>query len=71
MPQFKFKTSIKCGGCISTVTPFIQQIEGVKSWEVDLISPDRILSVELENNETGPLELAIRQAGYSIEKLTE
>ena len=49
--QVKFKTNIKCVGCIQTVTPFLDKVEGLEQWEVDLTSPDRVLTIKAETAE--------------------
>ncbi len=64
----RFKTSLSCQGCVATVTPFLQQIEGIEHWEVDLQSPERILIVK------GKVEPAViiqklEEAGYKAELL--
>jgi copper chaperone len=41
----KFKTNIKCDGCIAKVTPILDQSVGKGNWSVDLNSPLRILSI--------------------------
>lgn len=45
METLKFKTTIKCGGCIAGVTPVLNHIEGIEKWEVDTVNPDKILTV--------------------------
>lgn len=42
----KFKTSINCGGCVSTVTPVLNKIEEISEWNVDTVNPEKILSIE-------------------------
>jgi copper chaperone len=64
METLKFKTTIKCGGCIATVTPFLNQIEGISIWSVDTNSPDRILTVEVENVSSEKITSALNLAGY-------
>lgn len=65
METFKFKTNIKCGGCIATVTPALNDLKAVKHWEVDLNNPDRILTIEADcaTDETGIIN-ALRGKGY-------
>jgi copper chaperone len=65
----KFKTNIKCGGCIQTVKPFLEGLKEIKNWQVDLSSPDRILSVEGDVAEEKVIQ-AIQAAGYRAEKLS-
>ncbi len=64
MNTFKFKTTIKCGGCIATVTPFLNKIEGISNWSVDTNSPDKILTVETENVSAEEITNTLKSAGY-------
>ena len=66
-----YKTNIKCNGCIATVTPFFHKNENVKKWSVDLESPDRILTVELENGMTSEIENLVQEAGYQAEPISQ
>jgi copper chaperone len=68
MSLFKFKTNMKCNGCIQSVTPFLNNISGLKSWKVDLESPDKILEVEGEINADIIIE-AVKKAGFTISLL--
>jgi copper chaperone len=52
METLKFKTNINCGGCIATVTPTLNNLKGVKHWEVDTTNPNKILSIEAEDGLT-------------------
>ena len=63
-----FKTNIKCGGCIQKVKPWLDGIKEIKTWQVDLSSPDRILTVE--GDADGDIIMkAIAEAGYHAEKI--
>lgn len=68
METLKFKTNIKCGGCIATVTPFLDDVKGIDSWEVDTNSPEKILTVE-GTASTGEVIQLIEKAGYMAEKI--
>jgi copper chaperone len=65
----KFKTNIKCGGCIQTVRPYLESLKDIKKWEVDIASPDKILTVEGDIPEDQIIQ-AIQAAGYKAEKLS-
>ena len=67
MTDFKFKTNIKCGGCIAAVTPFLNKVKGIEKWEVDTTNPDKVLTVTGETITAESIETAIKQAGYTIE----
>jgi len=54
---------------VQKVKPFLDGIKEVKTWQVDLASPDRILTIEGEV--TGELIInAITEAGYHAEKIS-
>lgn len=70
METLKFKTNIKCGGCVATVTPFLNQEKSIEKWQVDTNNPDKILTVEGSTvNEEEVIE-AIEKAGFKIEPLS-
>lgn len=64
MNTLKFKTTIKCGGCIATVTPFLNKIDGILTWSVDTNSPDKILTVETETVSPEEITNTLKTAGY-------
>ena len=68
METLKFKTNIKCGGCIATVTPFLNADENIEKWGVDLLSADRILTVETNHSSNEVTEL-LKKAGYVAEEI--
>jgi copper chaperone len=63
MDVIKFKTNIKCGGCIAAVTPFLTPENGIEKWAVDLQSPDRVLSVETDKT-AEEVAAVVKKAGY-------
>ena len=67
METAQFKTNIKCSGCIATVTPVLNQLVGEDNWEVDLQSPDKILTVSTEQAGKQEIKEAIEKAGYRAE----
>lgn len=69
MTILKFKTNIKCGGCIAKVTPELNKAAGPQEWKVDLNHPDKILSVENDQVSEKELVIAIEKAGFKAERL--
>ncbi|MFA6084856.1 heavy-metal-associated domain-containing protein [Mucilaginibacter sp.] len=70
METLKFKTNIKCGGCIATVTPALDNLEGIEKWEVDTANPDKILTVESDNGlNANEVISALKTKGYNAEKI--
>ena len=68
--KYLFKSNIKCGGCIATVTPVLDAESGIKAWEVDLEHPDRILTVETEVLSPDQIQAIVAKAGFETEELT-
>jgi len=70
METLKFKTNIKCGGCIATVTPALNSLKGVDKWEVDINNPDKILTIEANDSlTTREVVNALKEKGYNAEKI--
>lgn len=63
----KFKTNINCGGCVASVTPHLNKIEGI-SWKVDTDNPDKILTVETDSASEQEIIDAVKKAGFEIDK---
>lgn len=63
MPTFKFKTNIKCSGCMDRVTPVLNGNTGIKKWEVNILEPDKILRVETELT-AAEIQRVVEKAGY-------
>lgn len=68
METLKFKTNIKCGGCIATVTPFLDGDNQIEKWQVDLESADRTLIVDTDHSADEVTEL-VKKAGYNAEEI--
>ena len=73
MQIIRFKTSLKCNGCIQKVTPSMNNLKIIDSWRVFLDVQDRILEVEYsdhsEEEVSNLVEEIIKKEGYSIEKI--
>ncbi len=65
----KFKTNINCGSCIKSVTPFLNSLDNVDLWKVDTNNPDKILEVELDDEDVQAVINAVTNAGFKIEKV--
>lgn len=68
METKKFKTNIKCSGCVATVSPHLNDAVGEANWTVDIADPSKILSVKSDTNESKIIE-AVQKAGFKIEKV--
>ncbi|MBW6492435.1 MAG: heavy-metal-associated domain-containing protein [Lentimicrobium sp.] len=67
MKTLKFKTTLKCNGCVSSVKPGLDALLGTGKWEVDLTSPDRTLKAEVESDEMKEKIIrALENAGHKV-----
>jgi len=66
---FQFKTNINCGGCVATLTPFLDAAEGIDQWDVDTANKDKILSVHSKELTEEAIIQIVQSAGYKIESI--
>lgn len=69
MKTLKYKTNINCGGCIKSVTPFLNELDNIDSWKVDIENPDKILEVNLEDDNKTIIIETVKKAGFEIEEI--
>jgi len=68
METLKFKTNIKCGGCIAAVTPHLDAMAGLEEWNVDTAAADKVLTVTVDNqNLKEEIVDTLKKAGYQAE----
>jgi len=70
MSEARFKTTIQCNGCLSKVTPKLNEFLEEQSWSVDLESDDRILTVNDDNVSVDVVVSAVKSVGFEIEELS-
>jgi len=70
MSEARFKTTIQCNGCLSKVTPKLNEFLEEQSWSVDLESDDRILTVNDDNVSIDVVVSAVKSVGFEIEELS-
>jgi copper chaperone len=68
METIKFKTTIKCSGCVAKATPFLNEAVGEDNWEVDTENPSKVLTVVGEKDKDKVIA-AVQKAGYKAEAL--
>ncbi len=69
METIRFKTNLKCGGCISAITPGLENLTTIEKWSVDLESPDRVLEVIAPIDISELVIESVTKAGYQISRL--
>lgn len=45
MKTYKFKTNIKCGGCVDTVSSYLDNAQDINEWDIDTLNDDKVLTV--------------------------
>lgn len=68
MKTFKFKTNLKCNNCVAKVKSQLDAAPDIVEWSIDLKSPERILTVEAEQDDVIPtIQKILSEAGYRAE----
>ena len=67
METLKFKTNIKCSGCVAGVTPALNEAVGEDNWKVDIQNPEKILTVVTEGTSAQDIIQAVQKAGFTAE----
>lgn len=68
MKKAVYKTNINCGGCIATVTPFLEKAESVDKWNVDTDSKHKLLTVEGDALNKEEVVNLVQSAGFEIKE---
>lgn len=64
--KLKFKTNIDCGGCVKSVSAFLNEVPSIEEWTVDTENPEKILTVLGERVEAEEVIAAVEEAGFDI-----
>lgn len=69
MTELKFKTSLKCGGCKDKITPGMNALSEVESWEVDLTATPKILTAKAPEEAAAKIIATVEKEGFEIERI--
>jgi copper chaperone len=69
MRSLEFKTTINCNNCIAKVTPYLDRVNGLVHWEVDITNPSKILTAYGDDFNPDELKAKVHEAGYQIEEI--
>jgi copper chaperone len=69
METLRFKTSLKCGGCIKAITPGLESLKSIEKWSVDLEQQDKVLEVVSPEDISEQIIESVKKAGYQISRL--
>lgn len=61
-----FKTNLRCSGCVQTIAPLFDGDSRIASWNANVESPDRLLTVEGDLVSRSHVEALLGKAGYQI-----
>ncbi len=67
MKESKFKTNIKCMGCVEKVKPFLNDLDEIIEWNVDVANPEKILLVKTKEDINIDIQAAVKAAGFNSE----
>jgi copper chaperone len=66
----RFKTTMKCAGCVVTVTPGLDALKEVESWKADVSGAEKTLSVEAEEAAIPQVMSVLEKAGFKAERIS-
>ena len=69
--KYQFKTNINCGGCIAKVTPYLNANNEIKSWNVNIKNPDKILTIETDGLSSEIIQAIVKSAGFKAESMNQ
>lgn len=69
--KLQFKTTLNCNGCVSRVKDDLDHAKGIKEWNVDLKSNDRLLTVESEGITPDEIVALLEKKGYKATGIEE
>jgi copper chaperone len=69
MKKYQFKTNVNCSGCVSKITPYLDANNEIKSWKIETLNPEKILTVETDHLSEGMIETIVKNAGFRAEKI--
>ena len=68
MKVLTFTSNIACNACVSKVKPYLDELDGITKWEVDVDNLQKILTVEIEDLSAEQIQEAVVKAGYRLEE---
>jgi len=69
MKTIALKTNINCGGCVASVTPFLNEAVGENNWKVDTQNPDKVLTVDGDALTEQRVIQAVKKAGFKAQRV--
>lgn len=71
MPILVFKTNLRSKKKVNALAPHLESIQGIASWNVDLMDADRILRVDATAVSARKVEESLQELGYFCKELED
>lgn len=68
--NIRFKTSMKCAGCVESITPGMNGLTDVQSWNADVSGSEKILSVDADEAAIPKVIAVLEKAGFKAEQIS-
>lgn len=69
MRTLRFKTNIESAQSVANISNFIDNTNGIKNWEIDLRSPDKILTIRGNVNRPSAIVRKVHNAGFQLTQM--
>jgi copper chaperone len=69
MEELRFKTNLKCNGCVNIISKGFEKIHEILVFKVNLDSPDKVLEITATADVTNRVIESVKKAGYEISRL--
>ena len=66
MKTLRFKTNIESTQSVANISDFIDNTNGIKNWEIDLRSPDKVLTIRGDVNRPDAMVRKVHKAGFQL-----
>ena len=66
-----FKTNLNDPALLKIATPLIQNMPGIRRWNVDMQDCDNVLRIEAVSLSARSVETVLQEAGYYCEELLD
>lgn len=66
MNTLKLKTDLRCGACVQGITPLMDAEPGIRKWNADVVSPDKVITVEGDGITAARIDSLLNQKGYHV-----
>ena len=66
MKTLRFKTNIESTQSVANISNFIDNTNGIKNWEIDLRSPDKVLTIRGNVNRPDAMVRKVLKAGFQL-----